>query len=113
MFGPSGEGGINGTDGRVEAAAGATVGIITRWTIRRSGIYPDGRPRLRFKGQFSYVNVGLMTLISQGTLKGRVRVQMKTVKGNENIDVVNWDEWRFEDGVLILENILHFDTQPL
>jgi hypothetical protein len=39
---------------------------------------------------------------------------MKTSKGNEQVDVVNWDDWKLdEDGALTLENVLHFDTAPL
>ncbi len=114
MFGPDGFGGIHGDAGTITAAAGQTVGIIARWSIRRSGSNPDGKPRLRFRAHFSWKQDALMSMISRGQLKGRVRVQMKTVKGLENIDIVQWDEWKLdEDGALTLENILHFDTQPL
>lgn len=114
MFGPEGYGGIRGDAGTITAAAGATVGIIARWSIRRSGANPGGAPRLRFRAHFSWKQDGLMSMIEKGQLKGRVRVQMKTKNGLENIDIVSWDEWKLdEDGALTLENILHFDTQPL
>ena len=113
MFGPGSDSGINGTDGKIEAAAGAVVAIITRWSLRTSGVYPDGRPRLRFKAQFSYRNDSLLHMIQTGALKGRVRVQFRTKNGLEDVDVVQWDEWRMEDGVLVLENVLHFDTKPI
>lgn len=114
MFGPEGYGGIRGEAGYITAAAGAKVGIIARWSIRRSGSNPNGTPRLRFRAHFSWKQDALMNMIQKGALKGRVRVQMKTKNGLEDIDIVQWDEWRMdEDGALTLENILHFDTQPM
>lgn len=114
MFGPEGFGAIVGDSGRIEAARGATVAVISRWSIRRSGAQPDGKPRLRFRASFSFVQPALMHMIQTGQLQGRVRVQMRTERhGAEDIDVVNWDEWKFEDGMLTLENVLHFDTKPI
>jgi hypothetical protein len=114
VFGPEGFGGIAGTDGYITAAGGAKIAIMARWQIRRSGSYPDGRPRLRFNSWFAWKQDGLMAMCGRGELKGRVRLQMRGKDGPENIDIVQWDEWRLnEDGMLTLENILHFDTQPI
>ena len=113
MFGPDGVGGIRGTDGEITAMGGAKCAIIASWTIRRSGTNPDGKPRLRFKAQFSWRNDTLMRMCAKGELKGRIRVFMMGKNGREQIDVVNWDEWKDESGVLTLENVLHFDTEPL
>lgn len=114
MFGPEGYGGIRGQDGDITAVGGALVAKIAHWTIRRSGTHRDGTPELRFRAHFSWRNEVLMKMCQNGTMKGRVRVYMHTTKGNEQVDVVNWHEWRVdEDGVLILEDILHFDTAPI
>lgn len=114
MFGPEGMGGIAGTDGYITAAAGSKVAIMARWQIRRTGSNPDGKPRLQFRAWFSWKQDALMNMISKGQLKGRVRVQMRGKNGPEDIDVVQWDEWKMnEDGALVLENILHFDTKPI
>lgn len=96
---------VRGHDGYITAAAGAKVGIMNRWIIRYVG-NRDGRHRYRFKAQFSWVNEGFMRAIGDGTLKGRVRLQFKTrEKGVEDVDIFGWEEWRYEDGVLILEDI--------
>lgn len=113
MFQPGGMGGIQGDAGKIEAAAGAVVAVINRWSIRASGSYPDGRPRLRFKAQFSWKQDSLMAMIQRGEMKGRVRVQFRTKLGLEDVDVVSWSEWRLEDNVLTLEDVLHFDTKPI
>src|SRR5262245_43543516 len=108
MFGPEGFGGIRGLDGEITALGGAKVGIISQWTIRRVGTNSNGTPRLRFRARFSWSNPVLLKMCSKGELKGRVRVFMLTGKGKEQVDVVNWDEWRNEDdGALTLENVLH------
>jgi hypothetical protein len=93
---------IQGDAGFVTVAAGAKAGIISKWNISQAGLYPDGRPRLRFRCQFSYVNDVLMNL--KGMQK-RVIVQMRTKYGQENVDILDWEEARFEGGVLTLENV--------
>lgn len=114
MFGPDGFGGIAGKDGQITAMGGAVVAQIAKWSIRRTGTNPDGKPRLRFSAWFSWRNDVLLKMCGRGELKGRIRVFMQTTKGKEQVDVVNWDEWRLdEDNVLRLENVLHFDTEPL
>jgi hypothetical protein len=114
IFGPEGFGGIAGREGEITALGGAKVAIIVKWSIRRSGNNPDGRPRLRFRAWFSWKSDVLMRMCSKGELKARIRVFMMTKKGREQVDVVNWDEWKVdEDGALTLENVLHFDTEPL
>jgi hypothetical protein len=97
---------IRGDAGYI-TAAGARVGLIGRWKIERAEAGPDGKPRFRFRAQFSWRNDALMGLISRGRLKGRVVLQMKTKKGVEDVDLVAWDEWRMEDGILTLENVLY------
>ncbi len=115
MFGPDGFGGIRGYDGEITATGGAKVAVISHWTIRRVGTQPDGKPKLRFRAQFSWKSDVLMRMCERGEMKGRVKVFMKTPSaGEQQIDVVNWDEWRVDEGgVLNLENVLHFDTEPL
>jgi len=114
MFGPEGFGGIRGDAGEITALGGAKVAIIARWQIRREGTRSDGKPMLTFKAWFSWKQDALMKMCQRGDLKGRVRVQMKTKVGLENVDVVHWDEWQLnDDGMLTLRNIVHFDTQPI
>jgi hypothetical protein len=114
MFGPDGYGGIAGRDGEITVVGGAKAAVIARWSIRRVGSNPDGKPRLRFRAHFSWKQDTLMSMCAKGQMKGRVRVFMQTNKGKEQVDVVNWDEWKLdEDGALTLENIMHFDTAPL
>lgn len=95
---------IQGDAGKVTVAAGATAGIISRWNVTRAGLQPDGKPRLRFKAQFSYVNDVLMNM--KGMQK-RVIVHMKTKYGVENVDILDWEEARFEGNVLTLENVMY------
>lgn len=114
MFGPEGFGGIAGQDGEITAAGGAKVAIIARWSIRRAGTNPGGKPRLRFRAHFSWAQPVLLKMCQDGKLKGRVKVYMKTVKGKEQVDVVNWDSWIVDaDGALTLDNVLYFDTEPM
>jgi hypothetical protein len=114
MFGPEGYGGIRGDSGQVTGLGGAVVGVIARWSIRRSGTRPDGKPQLRFLANFSWRNDALLGMAQKGIFKPRLRVQIKTSKGIDDIDIVQWGEWKMnEDGRLILEDILHFDTQPI
>jgi hypothetical protein len=102
---------IRGDAGEVTAAAGAKVGIISKWVISPKRMKPDGKPELQFKAQFSWKNDSLMAMVGRGDLRGRVMVTMRNNKtrGIENIDVVQWAEWRMEGGVLILEDIVHFE----
>lgn len=47
-------------------------------------------------------------------MKGRVRVFMLSSKGKEQIDIVEWAEWRVnDDGMLELDDITAFDTAPM
>jgi hypothetical protein len=96
---------IRGRDGFITAAAGAKVAIFSRWRIEHSGNKPDGTPRHRFRGQFSWVNEPLMNMVTSGKLKGRVILQGKFKNGAENVDILGWAEWRMENGVLTLEDI--------
>lgn len=108
MLGPDNVGIIAGDAGFITAAAGAKIAIISRWNIKRSGTKPDGSPRLRFRAQFSYVNEALMAMKVNGLpLQKRVIVQMRTKNGLEDVDILDWAEWRLEGGVLTLEDILH------
>ena len=95
---------IQGDAGFVTVAAGAKAGIISKWNITQAGLYPDGKPRLRFRAQFSYINDVLMNMKG---MKKRVIVQMRTNSGVENVDVLDWAESRFEGGVLTLEDVLY------
>jgi hypothetical protein len=98
---------IQGDAGFVTVAAGAKAGIISRWNITRSGLKPDGTPRLRFRAQFSWVNDTLMGL----KMQKRVVVQMRTKYGVESVDILVWDEAKFEGGVLTLENVLYAELK--
>lgn len=120
MLGPEGFGGLHGDTGQITAIGGAKVAIIARWSIRRVGtnpptpLNPQPTPRLRFRAHFSWKNDVLMSMCQKGQLKGRVTVFMQTVKGKEQVDIVNWDEWRVDaDGALTLENVMHFGVEPL
>ncbi len=114
MFGPDGFGGIRGTDGEITVMGGSKAAIIARWTIRRTGTNPGDKPRLTFRAWFSWKSDTLMAMCQRGELKGRVRVFMLGKNGREQIDVVNWDTWEMNpDGMLVLDNVLHFDTEPL
>jgi len=111
MLGPHGGSSsvIQGNAGYITAAAGAKVAIMSRWNIRRSGTQPDGKPRLRFRAQFSYVNESLMNLKHNGIpLQKRVVIEMRTEKhGHEKVDILGWAEWKYEGGILTLEDIMH------
>lgn len=106
---------MRGDSGEITALGGVQVAIIARWTIRRIGSNPDGSPRLRFIANFSWKNDVLMKMCGRGEMKGRVRVFMQTPSaGKQQVDVVNWDSWEVnEDGRLTLDNVMHFDTEPL
>jgi hypothetical protein len=99
---------IRGDAGKVTVAAGAVAGIISKWVIVPTGQYPDGRPILQLKAQFSWVNETLMNLKIRGLpVQKRVQLQMKTKNGIETVDILGWQEWRYEKGLLILEHIAH------
>ena len=113
MLGPHGGQGavIKGNAGDISAACGAKVGILSRWNIRRSGSKPDGSPILRFRAQFSYVNDTLMNIKFKGLpLQKRVVIEMMTKNGPERVDILGWDEWRYDDGILTLENIMRSEA---
>lgn len=96
---------IRGKDGYI-SAGGAKVAIFNRWVIKKGvGVTDDGSPRFNFKGQFSWHNAVMLAMVTKGTLRGRVILQMMTTKGRENVDILGWEEWRLEDGVLHLTGI--------
>jgi hypothetical protein len=103
---------IRGDAGYITAAAGAKVGIISKWIMAPHGMKPDGKPILQFKAQFSWKNDSLMNMVGRGALKGRVIAQMKDNKTGRIVDtdILDWSEWRLEGGVLILENVLYFEN---
>lgn len=115
MLGPDGFGGLRGDAGEITVIGGAAAAKIARWTIRRVGTNPDGKPRLRFLAHFSWKQDSLMAMCGSGELKARVCVFLKTPSaGQQQVDVVNWDSWEInEDGRLQLDNVMHFDTEPL
>ncbi len=85
-------------------AAGAKAGIISQWNITRAGLKPDGKPRLRFRAQFSWTSD---TLMNMKGMKKRVVVKMRTKYGVENVDILDWAEARFEGNVLTLEDVMY------
>lgn len=98
---------INGNSGWVTVAGGAKAAIFGQWNITRSGLKPDGKPVLRLRARFSWANDTLMSL----KMKKRVVLQVKTKLGVEDIDVLDWQEWRIEGDMLVLEDIAHFDAK--
>lgn len=105
---PSQFGTIRGDAGYITAARGAKAGIISKWIIAPVRMKADGKPELQFKAQFSYKNETLMNLVANGTLKGRVIVQMRGKTGVvEDVDILAWQEWRWEGGILYLNDVLH------
>ena len=97
---------IQGNDGYI-TAMGAKAAIFSHWTVKPGRMKPDGKPQLQFVGQFSYVNDVLMNMKLRGVpLQKRVIVQMRTKNGLENVDILGWAEWRYEGGVLYLEDVL-------
>ena len=104
---------ISGDAGRVLASAGALVGTISRWKLVPTRQKDDGTPELQFKAQFSWKNDVLMGMVSRGALKGRVQVAFRSKVGMETIDIVAWDQWRMDGGILYLDNVTYFDTARL
>lgn len=101
---------IRGDSGEVLVTQGAKAGIISRWKIEPSGgTKPDGTQILRFRCGFSWVSESLMNLRFNGRdVTKRVRIKMRTPRhGLEDVDIIGWDSWRYEDGILTLENIVH------
>jgi len=95
-------------------AAGGKAAIMSRWNMKPSGRKPDGKPMLRFKAQFKWTNDVLMTIKLNGKeLPKRVVVQMRTRYGVEHVDILGWSEWRYEGGVLTLEDVLHGEAKPV
>ena len=98
---------IKGDTGHI-SASGAKVAIMSHWNITRNGLHEDGTPRLRFRAQFSYVNDSLMNLKVGGLpIKKRVIIELKTKAGYEQQDIIGWLEWRYEGGILTLEDVLY------
>ena len=95
---------IRGDTGTIKVGPG-TGGIIKSWVVKPVGTKPDGTPRLQFKCQFSWMSEAILNL----NMAKRVQVQVQTKYGQENIDILAWDDWRLDGGVLTLENILHFE----
>jgi len=115
MLGPTGgsQAIIQGDAGYITAAAGAKVAIISRWNIRRSGTKPDGiSPLLRFRAQFSWVSEPLMNMKHNGIpLQKRVVIEFNSPRhGHQRFDILGWKEWRYEGGVLTLEDIMYTET---
>ena len=104
---------IRGDAGQVLASAGAKVGIISRWKLEAGRIKDDGTPLLTFKAQFSWKNDVLMNMLSRGALKGRVQVTFKSKLGVETIDIVHWEQWRMDGGVLVLDDVMYFDAAKM
>lgn len=104
---------ISGDAGQVLASAGAKVGIISRWKLVPTRQKPDGTPELQFKAQFSWRNDVLMNMLSRGALKGRVQVTFRSKMGMETIDIVAWDQWRMDGGILYLDNVTYFEAAKL
>lgn len=98
---------IRGDAGYITAARGAKAGIISKWIILPVRQKANGTPELQFKAQFSWKNDTLMNLLANGTLKGRVIVQMRTKAGLEDVDILAWQEWRMEGNILYLSDVLH------
>jgi hypothetical protein len=103
---------ITGDAGQV-LAMGAKVGIISSWVVEPRRMKADGTPELQFRCQFRWKNDVTMGMINRGVLKGRVQVTMKTKKGIETIDIVHWEQWRLDGGILYLDNIMYFDATAL
>lgn len=104
---------ITGDAGQVLASAGAKVGIISIWKLVPMRQKPDGTPELQFKCQFSWKNDVLMNMVSRGQLKGRVQVTFRSKRGMETIDIVHWDQWRMDGGILYLDNVTYFDAAKI
>ena len=104
---------ITGDAGQVLAAAGALVGTISRWKLVPLRQKPDGTPELQFKAQFSWKNDVLMGMVSRGAVKGRVQVTFRSKKGMETLDIVHWEQWRMDGGILYLDDVMYFDSGSL
>src|SRR5512146_2846505 len=103
---------ISGDAGQV-LIIGGVAGKFSRWKIAPVRMKPDGTPELQFKAQFSWKNDMTMGMISRGAVKGRVQVSFLSKRGRETIDIVAWDQWRLEGGILYLDNVMYFDSGKL
>lgn len=103
---------ISGDAGLV-LITGGQAGVISRWKLVPVRMKPDGTPELQFKCQFSWKNDLTLSMIQRGVVKGRVQVKFRTKNGMEQIDIVGWDQWRMDGGVLYLDNVMHFDSKVL
>lgn len=100
---------VRGDAGEITANAGAKVAVIGKWVMKPyGGNNPDGTPHLQFKAQFSWRNDALMAMVQRGALKGRVTLQVKTKFGVENVDILDWKEWKWDGSVLVLEDVTSF-----
>jgi hypothetical protein len=99
---------IRGDAGNV-FAGGGVVGIISKWAILPVRMKVDGKPELQFKAQFSWKNDVLLGMISKGIVRPRVQVRIRSKVGLENIDIVQWQQWRMDGGILYLDDIVHFE----
>lgn len=103
---------ITGDAGQV-LITGGVAGKFSRWKLVPVRMKPDGTPELQFKAQFSWKNDLTMGMISRGVVKGRVQVEFRSKRGQEKIDIVHWEQWRWDGGVLILDDVMHFDSGKL
>lgn len=104
---------IEGDSGVVLAGAGATAAIISRWKVVPLRTKPDGTTELQFKAQFSWKNDVTMGMLAKGIMRGRVQVKFRTKLGLEQIEIVGWDQWRMDGGILYLDNVTYFDSKVL
>lgn len=105
---------ISGDSGFISAAAGAKVGVISKWNIMPVRQKSDGTTELRFKAQFSWRSNTLMNMIGRGALKARATVQLRNIHNKiEDIDILAWQEWRFEGNILTLEDVTYFENRKL
>lgn len=89
---------------------GGKAGVISKWKVVPVRMKPDGTPELQFKCQFSWKNDMALGMIQRGVVKGRVQVRMRTKRGLEQIDIVHWEQWRMDGGILYLDDIMYFDS---
>ncbi len=103
---------ITGDAGQV-LITGGKAGIISRWKLAPVRMKADGTPELQFKAQFSWKNDMTMGMIARGVVKGRVQVTFRSKRGLETVDIVHWEQWRMDGGILYLDNVMYFDSGKL